>query len=127
MGDLSTNFSRWEFSCKCGCGYNTVDAELLTVLQWLRYETKTPITINSGCRCVEHNEVVQKESNKHYIPYSSKSQHMLGRAADIVVVGVDPEEVYNLINKYFPSRLGLIQYDYFIHVDSRSRVYREKK
>ena len=25
MGDLSENFSRSEFECKCGCGFATVD------------------------------------------------------------------------------------------------------
>ena len=33
MGDLTRNFSRNEFKCKCECGFDTVDYELVTILQ----------------------------------------------------------------------------------------------
>ena len=93
MGDLAAKFSRWEF--KCGCGQDTVDCKLMDVLVDLheylskiqRAETGQPVLINitSGNRCVEYNEEVQKRSNPFYVPYSSKSQHLIGRAADFQV------------------------------------------
>ena len=43
MGDLSENFSRHEFACKCGCGNDTVDAELIRVLQSVRARFGKPI------------------------------------------------------------------------------------
>lgn len=118
MGDLSTNFSRREFACKCGCGHDTVDAELLTVLQWLRWEVKARIDINSGCRCRKHN---RNENGK------KRSQHLFGRAADIVVDDVRPAQVFDLLEEQYPARLGLICYDRFVHVDSRRGKYRERK
>ena len=37
MGDLSKNLSRAEFKCNCGaCDYDTVDYELVAVLQDVR-------------------------------------------------------------------------------------------
>ena len=33
MGDLTSNLSRHEFACECGCGFDTVDFELVTVIQ----------------------------------------------------------------------------------------------
>ena len=32
MAQLSQYFKRSEFACKCGCGFNVVDTELLDVL-----------------------------------------------------------------------------------------------
>lgn len=113
---LSTNFNRTEFACRCGCGNDTVDAMLLSVLQWLRFELKSPVVISSGFRCEEYNALVQGRPG---------SWHTVGRASDIVVVGHESDEVYNLLDKHFPNTLGLIQYPNFIHVDSRTGTYRK--
>jgi hypothetical protein len=43
MGDLSENFSRREFECSCGCGMDTVDAQLLHL------EMKYPDRFGLGC------------------------------------------------------------------------------
>ena len=48
MGDLSLNLSRHEFACQCGCGYDTVDFELVTVVQEGCEYFDTTVTINSG-------------------------------------------------------------------------------
>lgn len=58
MGDLSANFSRSEFECKCGCGTCNVSDTLLNRLERLRHQLGRPIHINSGCRCPEHNAAV---------------------------------------------------------------------
>lgn len=113
---LSTHFSRQEFACRCGCGRDTVDAMLLSVLQWLRYEMNSAIAISSGFRCDEYNELVQGRPG---------SWHTVGRASDIVVVGHDPPEVYALLDRHFPNTLGLIEYQNFIHIDSRTGKYRK--
>ena len=46
MGDLSANFNRAEFACKCGCGFDTVDAKLIDYVQQIREYFAVPITIN---------------------------------------------------------------------------------
>lgn len=112
---LSTHFYRDEFACNCGCGLDTVDAKLLTVLQWLRYEIKKPITITSAARCPKHNRSVGG---------AMKSRHMVCKAADIKVEGMPPAEVFQIINKHF-TNLGLICYPGWVHVDSRATKYRK--
>jgi len=36
MGDISPWFNRAEFACNCGCGFDTVDSDTLTVLEEVR-------------------------------------------------------------------------------------------
>ena len=107
---LSAHFDRSEFACHCGCGFNTVDAELLTTLEIVRQHFDAPLTINSACRCSSHNEAVGG---------GSKSQHLIGRAADIVVEGVAPSEVADYIDQMWPDTYGLGRYNSFTHVDTR--------
>ena len=82
MGDISKNFNRSEFACKCGCGYDNVDAMTLEIVQSVRDHFGQSVTITSGCRCPEYNAVVGGSKN---------SQHVKGRAADIVVANVSPD------------------------------------
>ena len=132
MGDLSKNFNRDEFECECGCGFDTVDAGLLRVLQGVADYYKTiyanaKIEITSGCRCPEHDEEVQREHNPNYIANSSKSKHRVGKAADFKVyvktdgdfVQLPSEIVYNYIDDKYPDTLGLGMYTNRNHVDSR--------
>lgn len=74
MGDLSTNFSRAEFDCKC-CGRLVgPDPHLVTVLQRMRDAIERPLRVVSGTRCAMRN---------HAVGGSPNSQHLYGRAADI--------------------------------------------
>ena len=120
-GNLSNDFSRYEFACRCGCGFDTADSELVAVLQDIRDHFKGRVTINSGCRCVEHNEKAQKAANKNYIPYSSKSQHLIGRAADIIVEDTPPRALHFYLCEKYPDKYGIGKYDDFIHIDTRSK------
>lgn len=108
MGDLNHYFSRSEFACKCGCGFDTVDALLLEALREIRVHFKQPVTITSGCRCRAWNESVGGSLN---------SQHKKGRASDIQVKDTLPSDVAD-----FAEDLGLSvgRYETFTHVDSRS-------
>lgn len=119
MGDVSKHFSRAEFKCKgktCGCDFAAVDVSLIDVLENVRKHFGAPVTINSACRCKKHNADVG--GAKH-------SKHLYGIAADIVVKGFTPAEVYSYIDSKYPSTLGLIQYGTFVHVDVRSIKYRK--
>jgi uncharacterized protein YcbK (DUF882 family) len=104
----STHFQRSEFACKCGCNFDTVDYELLRCLEYIREHFDKPVIINSACRCPTHNANVGG---------GQKSQHLLGRAADIVVQDTDPQEVYTLADQMEVGGLG--EYDSFTHIDTR--------
>lgn len=114
MIKLSGHFDRDEFACKCGCGFNTVDAELLSLCEYVRMiNGDKPLTPNSACRCKSHN---------NFVGGSQKSQHLLGRAADLPVD--NPKEVYGKLCERFPGQYGFGLYETFIHVDSRSKKAR---
>lgn len=115
MSKLSNHFSRAEFACKCGCGFNTVDAELITILEDLREQFKRPVRINSACRCEKYNARVGGAKN---------SQHLTGKAADITVDDISPMGVYSYLIGKYPERFGIGRYKTFTHTDSRSNKAR---
>ncbi|MDY0261996.1 D-Ala-D-Ala carboxypeptidase family metallohydrolase [Syntrophotalea acetylenica] len=78
MGDLSTNFSRREFACHCGCGADDISPRLVAILQQMREALGAPLIITSGVRCLEHNARVGSKSN---------SAHVAGLAVDIECTG----------------------------------------
>jgi len=109
---LSANFSRHEFKCQCGkCDYDTVDSELVTVLQHLRTYFNKPVTITSGNRCPEHNKSIGGATN---------SYHVRGRAADIVINGVPASEVQDYLESIYPDKYGIGRYSSFTHIDTRT-------
>lgn len=108
---VSRNFHRDEFACKCGCGFDAVDEKLLRGLQRLRDLLGKPIKINSACRCRAHNADVGG---------SPKSQHLFGKAADIVVHKITPEYVAEFAGRMAEfSNSGIGLYDTFTHLDVR--------
>lgn len=113
MGDLSKNFNRSEFRCKCGkCGLDTIDAATLEVLENVRAHFGQPVTINSAYRCPNHNKSVGGASN---------SQHLYGRAADITVKGVSPSTVASYVESGpLKGKGGVGRYSNFTHVDTRT-------
>ena len=121
MSKISPNFKRHEFTCKCGCGFDTVDVELLIVAELAR-EILGPYTPNSGCRCVNHNEYIQKLANPEYKPYSSKSQHLIGRAIDIPANM--PGDLYARLDEQFPNKYGIGLYVWGVHIDTRNEKAR---
>lgn len=133
MGDLTNNFSRAEFACKCGCGFDTVDAVLLRALQSCVDSFKTnsgkavSMIINCGCRCKRHNDSLKSRfvisGGKHGENTAPNSQHIYGRAADLVLLvdrkRVPPKEVSAYFKEHF-KELSVGTYASFTHVDSRS-------
>lgn len=111
MGDLSEHFSRSEFACKDGCGKDTVDAELLSVLEDVRNHFGRAVYINSGNRCEEHNRAVGGVPD---------SQHTKSRAADIRVAGTMPDDVALYLLKKYENEYGIGMYDTFVHIDTRT-------
>ncbi|SFU80232.1 D-Ala-D-Ala carboxypeptidase family metallohydrolase [Halomonas korlensis] len=109
MTRLSPHFTRAEFACRCGCGFDTVDVETLAILERLRTHFDQPVTVTSGCRCSSHNARIGGVPG---------SQHTLGRAADIQVRGVPAPSVYAWLAENHPSA-SLGRYANFIHIDTR--------
>ena len=108
---ISQNFTRSEFACKCGCGFDTVDHELIQLLEKVRAHFNQPVRINSGCRCATHNTNIGGSKN---------SQHLYGRAADITVDHNRAADVYAYLETLNPAGLGL--YSNWVHVDTRSNA-----
>lgn len=110
MGNLSAHFSRSEFACTCGCGFDTVDHELITVLEDVRDHFDAPVFINSGARCRARNV---------HVKGSFGSLHLVGKAADIRLEGVDTEVVHEYLNRKYPGRYGIGFYPGRVHIDVR--------
>lgn len=109
---ISKHFDRNEFRCKCKkCSFDTVDAELLKILELIRNYYNQPITITSACRCESHNK---------HVGGSESSLHLLGKAVDFRVKNVSPRTVYNFLYKYDYFRFGLGLYEDFVHFDVRA-------
>lgn len=110
MNDISLNFSRYEFACSDGCGLDTVDAELVKVLEGVRGEFKAPITITGGNRCEKQNEKVGG---------AITSKHLVCQAADFRVEGVPADEVAEYLMRLYPAKYGIGRYTGRTHIDVR--------
>ena len=112
MGDLSENLSRSEFKCNCGeCDYDTVDYELVGVIQDVRDHFDSSVSVSSGNRCPAYNKRIG--GAKH-------SYHPRGRAADIQVKGVSADDVHSYLVDKYPDQYGIGRYASFVHLDTRS-------
>ena len=103
-----TNFQIKEFACKDGTDEIKIDDELVEKLQIIRSYYNVPIIINSAYRTYQHNLDVGGSPN---------SQHLLGKAADIVVKGIMPKTVGEFAKRIGFKGVGI--YSNFVHVDTR--------
>lgn len=111
----SLYFTREDCACPCGCGFDTVDGELIRVLNDLRFSFSAKLTFNSVCRCPAHNKEVGGTEG---------SQHPLGKGGDVKLEGIDPEEVYEHLDNKYPGRYGVGRYKTFTHIDVRAKKAR---
>ena len=115
---ITKNFHIREFYCNDGTRipkeYIDNVIRLAENLQVLRDLIEKPIRINSAYRHREYNKKVGGAKN---------SQHLTASAADIVVDGVDPREIADLIESLiFAKKMdegGLGRYNTFTHYDVR--------
>jgi uncharacterized protein YcbK (DUF882 family) len=111
---LSANFSSNEFMCSCGCKRSFVEPRLVNGLQKLRDLLGLPIKITSGYRCIKSNEEAGGGKN---------SQHLYGKAADIVVPGASLKAVLGaalMVEEFEGGGIGIYPTDGFVHVDVRN-------
>ena len=112
---VSANFKVREYRCKDGSDAVFIHPELAEILQKIRTHFGRPVTINSAYRTPEYNKKVGGES---------LSQHLYGRAADIVVTGVSPVKVAEYAETLLPNTGGIGIYSNFTHIDLRSKKAR---
>ena len=115
---ITKNFNLQEFDCRDGSQvpqeymYNVT--KLCENLQVLREHINKPIIVISGYRSPEYNTKIKG---------AKKSQHMLAKAADIVVPGMTSLEVRNIILELIKEgkmcKGGVGIYPTFTHYDVR--------
>lgn len=116
---LTTNFTKQEFECRDG---STMPSEALENVKLLAQELQVlrdfvgkKITVNSGYRSKAYNATLKGAS--------PKSQHLLGKAADIVIEGMTPKQVAQAIEKLIAQgkmkQGGIGVYNTFTHYDIR--------
>lgn len=86
-----------------------LDEKLVEQLELLRKYFGQSVRILSGYRSYHYNKAVGG---------APSSKHMEGRAADIVVAGTTPDEVWEYANAHIRYG-GVGRYDTFTHIDCR--------
>lgn len=109
---LSANFRVREFACQDGTDPIFIDEGLVSILQQIRYHFGKAVTINSAFRTAAHNKKVGG---------TTYSQHLYGKAADIVVSGVKPKDVAAYAETLLPRSGGIGVYSTFTHIDVRDK------
>lgn len=113
MGDMSRNFDRSEFACKCGCGEDNVSIDLVDQLQRLRNALRIPLVIHSGVRCAAYNKQVGGAPDSAHVPTRDRP----GEAADIRCIASRTR--WRMLRTIFGwmlfNRIGIGEN--FIHVD----------
>ena len=116
--NLTRNFNKSEFDCSCGCEMPKevlINVQkLANQLQMLRDRVGVSIKINSSYRCPKHNKAIGGVLN---------SQHILGKAADVVINGFKASKTFDLISELIDKgdmlQGGLGSYNTFTHYDIR--------
>ena len=97
-------------------GYN-MDERLIRILEAVRARLGRPMKVNSGYRSPEYN---------HSIGGSKRSQHKLGKAADIHINSQEEgEEIEKLAREYGIGGVG--RYNTFIHLDTGPTRFWDKR
>lgn len=94
MSQITKYFNLEEFQCKCGCEMpSEVEENIVNLTIPFIHQPRAWLGliffVTSGYRCVPYNR------RKRGVP---NSQHILGTAADIVVVGIDIEVLREAFN-----------------------------
>lgn len=115
MNILSKNILRSETACKCGCGFQAADVELVQVIQDacdyfadIKGLPRVVARFNSWCRCPKHNK---DEGGV------DKSYHTLAWACDWYIEGVTPRALWEYLTKKYPDKYGIGLYVGRVHTD----------
>lgn len=119
MGNLTKNISRHEIECNCGCGFDTVDYELIDIMQKTcdyfadKLHLKRVVLIITGPnRCKKYNENVDGAIN---------SEHIDGRALDFRIKEIEADILADYLDKKYKDRISLGRYFNRVHLGTRDR------
>lgn len=114
---VGQHFKVKEFACKDGSQVVFIDDHLVSILDTLRNQVGKPVYINSGYRTPTRNKEVGG---------AKYSYHMRGMAADIRINDMSAKEIANKLNAIVsPDECGIIVYESWVHLDTRSGKYRK--
>lgn len=146
MGDISPRFNRHEFACKDGCGFNTVDIELVNNLEsladiflakeqdntdWDLNATSVSIHINSANRCKAYDwslKVKQSQKSGKKFEHNKKPSEHLRSAADFWMEyiypdgskkKIDDDDIADELEMIYVARHGIGRYKDRTHYDIR--------
>ena len=111
--NITPNFKIKEFACKDGSNTILIDVDFVkNYLQKIRDFFGKAVIIISAYRTPQWNRKVNGSPN---------SFHLQGRAFDIAITGVTPKQI--AICSESLGIKGIIQYNNFVHIDSRPNKY----
>lgn len=114
---VGQHFKVREFACRDGSQVVFIDSYLVSILDILRNQAGKPVIINSGYRTPARNKEVGG---------AKYSYHMRGMAADIRIEGMTAKEIANKLNAIVPNdECGIIVYNTWVHIDTRTKKYRK--
>lgn len=111
--DNVAHFTKSEFTCKCGCGFDNIDINLVRILEDIRsHFGDNPLIVTSGCRCAKHNRAVGGVQG---------SRHVYGKAADFYIKNVNVGNVLNYCKQLVAE--GRARYTYTNNTSMRGVVH----
>ena len=115
MGDMTKNFNRSEFACRC-CGKNNINPLVVEYCQRIRNAICRPLHVECGTRCAKHNAELPGS-----VPNSA---HLTGMAADIRADGMSNAQLGAIIKALYQARkLPALQYCYLIKGKTNTSVH----
>lgn len=115
---LSKNFKVREFRCKDGSDEILIDMGLVRYLQQIRDWAGASITINSGYRTPSHNASIGG---------ATKSQHIYGKAVDIVCSGKSPLQLAQKAETLGMKGIEWNKDLNYTHIDTRTSQWHVKR
>lgn len=110
----SEHFKYHELCCRgrdCCEHSNYVTQDLLDLLERIRTAASNrPVHVDCAYRCRTHNAMIGG---------AERSQHIYGRAADIKIPGLEPEEIEEIARRCGAVGIGRNDILKFVHVDMR--------
>lgn len=101
--DVIKHFKKSEFTCKCGCGLNNIQIEVVKIADEVREHFRSPAIVTSGTRCTKHNAEVGGVRN---------SRHIQGKAIDMYLQNVNWYDLLEYLREL--EQKGKIRYCYHI-------------
>ncbi len=111
-------FNDTEFSCKCGqcgLGVESMDPQLLHILDAVRAKLGRPMRITSAVRCKAHNAAVGGSAKSEHVPQNTHT----GKSTAVDIAIPDSTFLYALVALLYGHkvpRVGLNQAKNFVHV-----------